>query len=839
MATNKEGTLQINRFFGINITEDSPINNPGLFFNSQNMYPVEEGELRNVGGVTARLAASPQLPGVQSIERADYWEHPNGAHGLVGLYKLDPAIASMPAPSGMVFTIQGAPTTTRNVRTVFVGPGGVENNTNTAAVPFGSGGVSVTLPTNVPDYVFCVHFYVEMTTGPSAGCFIWSGTLSRRNNGATNGFAASIILFEPEASGAVANTIYESQPTRMDVTTSSTAGGKLVGGRRYYLGVTPWMGKAGNIVSFTDASSRQLVVDLPPNHNTILVNFSGLPAQTGDVTPVTYSYIVLFIGISASDMLPVGDFTDGRVRPIPKTSIAFPTNFTISELSCNSNIRSDDAIVTSSGISYNTTPTRPAGFTYGSTVLSRFAFFTPSADQVAHVTGAFLIHQDLFDGIGGTWSALNRVELLPIIDITNYDITAPNILGGLSANQSYLINDTVSQSEFQTTMFTGRLFITNGYNVPWFVSGTVIKPLTKSSTSDNIPITTLCIATRSRLCLGGGSSNYTYDPGFIWVSDDALPWGFGSGSSNDLLIGFNDSSSIIGFGIYSENLSQAGPQSYLVIGKESSIFTWNGSLTSASIQQIDKRIGFASPNCFVNTVFGPIFVGRDNVYTMRTANQIMPVNYDIDSLIKGFTPAQLAGVTTTWHENHVKIGYEVDDPGDTELWYKMQLKDGELQTAFSGAHKMFAYLGQLIMPKFGTETNLRISYDAGTVYQRDMTANAENDGQDQERILVISRLSMGQDHFRKVMTRIYAAVKLVANEDFDFTFEFEDGTTPAVTISGSVLLADGARQLSQFFTEDRILGRIVKLTIENTSPNNLSIFDISMLFDTKRRRRMT
>lgn len=831
MATNKEGTLQINKFDGINITDFGTTVPPSKFLTMQNMAPVQPGELRSLGGVLKLNAAA--IPGVEEIVHADYWEHPSGATGYVAWFKLTAAALAMPAPTGQTFTPTGSPFTSRNIRTVFVGPGGIETFTQTNSVPWLGGPVIATIPTNVPDYVSCIHYFVQNEPGPLVvDTYLWAGTLSRRNGV----FPTSIQLLTFVNSLNTNNGQAFCTPTSFRTSTFNDVNGKLIGGRRYYFGIAPCVGHVASGIAYNDTNGKIMAVDLPPGHNMIRLHFA-LPATTGNGTPGSYDNVAIFMGLNEKDLLPVCEFFDGRVRPVSK-GIATSGLLEIRELPYNSNLCSDD-----SQLSYDDSvhawtyfPEQPAGFTFGMTKLSRIGtlnsdFTTgPFLTSGQELLGTFMYSADLFLNDGG-WLATNRIDLLANVTMHSY-VSAPDPFLNNPQNN----NDTyIATGSYSSQRFIRRLFVANGYNVPWFVSGPVLKPLFKLTGKADIPTAKLITATRENLVIGGGSSNVFYTQGFIYASAAVQPWDFGTGAGNAIFVISNDASDFVGFGIYSENLQVSGPTSYLVIGKENSVAVWNGSITSPTVVQIDKAVGFASPNCFVNTNFGPVFVGRDNIYMMQTANQIIPVGFDVDTLIKGMAPSQLAQVKAVWHEKTVKILYQDIDYGDSELWFELMTSNGQLRSPFSGPHKMKAALGQVVMPKFGAETQLRVSFDALNLYRRDALGTAINDGVFQPRKLVISRLGMGSDHFQKVMTKVYLALQIQADEVFTLTFDFEDGSSQSV-ITGTALLANGARQLRQFFMEDRIMGRIVKITIENNSIYTLSIFDVSLLFDTKRRR---
>lgn len=830
MATTKEGTLQINRFGGIDRTEDGTVNDPSLFYTMQNMYPLESGKLSNLGGVTKLNASA--LAGISEFVHVAPYVSSQGASGILGLYRFTDTI---PNPSGMVFTTQGAATATHNVITSFVGPGARTANTTTNAVQFGASGVQVTLPTNVPDYVSCVHFYGEIVSGGVTGGYIWMGSLCRR--GGT--FPASIILFEPTASGNSTNTQYSATPTEARVQTYNDASGKLLGGRRYYFGIAPWIGVGGTVVRFADTSNKFFVVDMPEGHNAFKVRFISLPATAGNNVASAYTHSVLFLGTEAGDMLPVCDFTDGRIRTIPNSSLTTVYGFTVLELPYNSNLHPSYTQLSRDTVfgKWNYTVEAIAGKYQGYFMLcSSTPYGAPYFSGAG--LGLVMFPSNYVYGLTETISDSNRIEIYPNPTMWNWTIQSSG-LTTLSASPRELPSFFEDSGTVNHALFQNRTFFVNGYNVPFYTNGQCLKPITKANGVASPPVICKNVsAVGNRLVFGGGPSNIFYTEGYIVASASADFMTYSGGSAVQLLTLSPDSGDIIGLGRYSQDLSVDGAISYLVIGKERSILVANLDSSTPYVREISRESGFASDKCFVNTTMGPIFVGRDNVYRMISANQVEPIGFQVDSIIKAMSKSTLATVKALWHEDNVKIGWVDADETDTELWLQLKRNPGGVSLKYSGLHYMKPYVSMAVIPRFGELINYRVSIYGADLYSRDSSSSASNVGTAQDRVLVISRLGMGRDHFRKVMTRLYLALIMEVDETFDITLDFEDGSAQYTT-SSTALIANGPRQFLETLLDERPMGRVVKVTVENSSENLLSILDVSLLFNTKRRRRMT
>lgn len=72
--------------------------------------------------------------------------------------------------------------------------------------------------------------------------------------------------------------------------------------------------------------------------------------------------------------------------------------------------------------------------------------------------------------------------------------------------------------------------------------------------------------------------------------------------------------------------------------------------------------------------------------------------------------------------------------------------------------------------------DLRFSTEVSSINQRDVEGLGTFLGTDIEHFIQITRLGLKADHFRKLLNRIYLAVKIAQNEDFIATIKTEDGT---------------------------------------------------------------
>lgn len=138
-----------------------------------------------------------------------------------------------------------------------------------------------------------------------------------------------------------------------------------------------------------------------------------------------------------------------------------------------------------------------------------------------------------------------------------------------------------------------------------------------------MPIVGNCIAYQNRLILGGGAQNYYYTPGIVYYSEPDFPNNFGT-AGNQISAISEETSAILGFAIYGQNLITSGLNTFLVIGKETSAFLWNGRTGKDElVQQLERSVGFTSTSCVAQTKYGPIYVGYDNVYLVGSQTDVV------------------------------------------------------------------------------------------------------------------------------------------------------------------------------------------------------------------------
>lgn len=922
MAQQKKETLEIQDWRGINRFAKGTVTPPNEFFTMQGMHPVSRGELRTILGCEKLYDASSDpmnptplvLPGVEEIVHVAFLEQTFGEQRLICLYT--PNIDQIPAPvlvAGQLTNLGGGNGESNVLYVTYVGPGGALNRSAILASDYfdiEDNGLRYTLPTGTdapPDYVAEIQFHAEAaTTGADSAVFL--GAVQRRNGA----FAASIDLPSPRLTRVLIgatdtsgtnSTPHETIATQVDkfraIPIDAGPVGKLVGGRTYFFGITPWIFDTGydisthdasvlNEISYTDSALTYFVFTLPAGYNSIRIQMTGMPAT---VHSVTNDKFLLFMGETLEDMCAAefvhADSTgqptiipSGKILPVTRTDLE-AGDVVVCDLPINSSLQSITYRWNTVSGGGGDTPNYSTGDNLGAPEARDYGLFRQSL--IAFELGGDYNLQEqplcttMKTSLYGAWviPVINTLDsgslavdptacwqlLAPVpcrhfafpplgkaedASVYNnrlqpYPFTTPNT--EYSAFYQQFVDPVVGVHDLHSRSYSNRLFVSNGINTPFYTNGISWKPIVRgyvdaTTPAQNIPIAKYVEVAKDQLILGGGTSNKTYTANGFYHSTANDPFDFGGATAQFIGTNSGDFSDIVGFGVYSPDLSNTGPSSFLFVGKKSAVGVWSGD-ASTGFQLLDKVSGLAGPLAFGRTNLGSVFVGRNNVYLLQSGQQAVPFGYEIQDIIQSLTEAQLYATQATFFDNKLRIAYP-DQPGDNrnrEIFLELRLEKGGTQKFYSGPHLLKEFYKQDSINYTEYAPNLPgllVASLAGQLYIKNFTKS--DDGAAIARKLVISRLALQEVHFWKVMTDIYLSREIEADETFTLTLNFEDGSA-AYTATVTSLLASGARKLLQHqIPMVRPRGRIVQITIENTSVNQVSFFDISLLYQALRRR---
>lgn len=878
MATQKESTLNVRNFRGISRYLSSPNEPPNNFHTLQNLWSPSRGELALIPGCEQTLPPD-AIPGVGEIRHLEFLSQFQGAkQGWVAYYK--PNTATLPAPTGMTYTTQGGAAGSYRVATEFVGPGGARSYTRDAAQVFGTSGLQITLPTNVPSFVYCVHFYTEVTAGGVAPIWVWCGSLTRKPSGF---FDASITILTPPNSGANTNTAYESQPTGFQITPQFVGSGELIGGRTYFFGLTPWMYSADQGVCGKDSNGNVFAFTLPEGNDSFIISFAGIPATAGDVAPTAYTHNVLFLGETPEDMLPVHTGLNGISLPIAKT-------------------------VLTSGVAIVTLPANSDKYSLASHRSAGKFNFEAFADRLSStqwrllgdITAASLVESalDTYTGacyINLPWSVATHRELLPNVLMGTLDATKSASITstdfppiGDPAAPKYKLPLTLatdwkiplpgsfpqSVNTMKTRSYENRLICVNGKQTPWYTNGTVIKPMCRDFHTAYTPVTTYIEIYKDRLVLAGGSSNFANTAGLVFFSETGNPRSFTASPPpftpdppdsppawNFLNVNQGNSSAIVGLGLYSASLSTVGQTVFLIVGKESSSYSWNGGATVAdeSLEQIDNQFGWLSPDAFVRTSMGPLVFTTGGLFRV-TANGFEPVNGDINPILISMSALARTFVQAVCVGERVVLRYLDEDTTSptvgtfVELWLDFRREeDQKISLVWTGPHTIDPYSRTTVAPSYGIYTNFRVSYDdsVNKVLRRDVAGvTVQSSGANIPIRIKFHETDLGQSDFNKVLTGIYLKARIQQALALTFVSPIydvnagagiaSDGASQSAVAETINLLFSGAPtthfRLFQKIFSQRYVGSVFQPEITFSVNKDFRLVSMSIIFTMSRRR---
>lgn len=847
MATQRESTLLIKDFRGITRYKSTINEEPNKFRTLQNLWSPARGELAVIPGIT-KVVADGDIPGVAQIIHAGYLPQSFGINetdSQAWVLHYIPTGVTMPSPTGMTYTTQGSNTSTRNVLTEFIGPGGTASGTTATAQQFGSNGLLVTLPTNIPTYVHCIHFYIEIVSGSVSGQVMWAGTAWRRNGF----FASSITLPDAGASGVSANTIYEAQPTGF--TLEASTGGSLLAGTTYYLGITPWatsrtpsVSPARNtkqVVNFRDSGLNFFAITLPPGKSSIIASFTGIPTSAGDSTPVAYARNVVFIGQSPEDMLPVAGTINGTATSLARSS--GDLSVTIRELPVNSNKYAIGSDMTKPSSQYLYTLAAPTGRGFGTwNIFEEREIGNFTADLSAAV-GACSIQIP--------YGVASHRELLPSRQIGSFDVR--NFLSGtIRTTASWLTSQT---EQIRHDYYENRMIFANGFNSPWYTNGVVLKPIVRDYQTAYTPITKYLTIFKDRLILSGGPENFANTDSLVYPSETANPRSFTATPSatpswNFLRANLGDAAKIMGLGVCSDSLVDSGVATFLVIGKTRATYLWNGN-TSDGVQELDNRIGWASPDAFARTNRGSILATRDGMYKVA-AQGLTALPSDVDDILQGLSEARLPYVQLKFVQDRLILGYaDQSSIVDRELWLDFRKeRDNSVSLVWTGPHVMTTYSGQAIAQNYGTLRNYRASFLGNEIFRRDVPQIHTDNTASIPILIEFQELDFQQPDFQKLLTAIAIRAKINRQETVALSIvgldygTLGEGMGIAVageqTISESMVLkyagSDEVNRLFQKFFSRRYRGTIFQPSISLSTNVDFRIVSLSLLYEMERRR---
>jgi hypothetical protein len=724
LATNKDQTFTIKDVMGISRYYSSTNTPPNKFYTLTNVYSPQRGALESINGYEE---ITPSIPNLDQVIDISYLDQSLGEQQWLTHYSV-PTSQTFDAPpaTGWTFTqpTGAGATFSRTVYAQYVYQCGTTRKTDLGAQTFktltGRTYVDITIPTStMPTNLYCINFLMDDEYPATR---IWMGSIMRKNGvfPPTSSAENTIRCYMSATSvSATANnsSFGDVSPTGFTFTPTTVAGGNLDGNRIYYFSICPWLQQQA---SFTNRLNKcamfiggatgggRFAAYLPSGYNALDITFTGAPTSTGPTTPTPVTYYIILAGKTPEEMAPIGNALIHQALPV--TSSGTPTA-RVMDMPYNTNMAMSMATMATSNGDF--AGTAIANRIYGNLFYMETIAYPIISDDRTYRIG-LASHQFPYD-------STTHKEMLPGLQMT---FTADQTFATLTswrasystASSNYNDKGFVygwnmgSSTSVRSAPYADKQLFVNGYSNVYLSNGDLAIPLAGDDIKRIMPITTNISVFKDRLILGCGPVNFSYDKGIVHYSDAAVITNFGTGAGNFLNMNFGDSSELVGFGSFSQDLANVGPSTFLGIGKTNSTYTWNGGTTAADQQLVlvGKALGWLSPDSYALTKDGPVVATPQGLYTLNGTEM-----KELDAGTQ-FIYTSASTIKLIYTEDRVIV------LSGGEYWYDFRNEpDGGLVMVTTGPHSVPSYsdAGAFLSPtgmvnafRYGNDRNYRITW---------------------------------------------------------------------------------------------------------------------------------
>lgn len=198
-------------------------------------------------------------------------------------------------------------------------------------------------------------------------------------------------------------------------------------------------------------------------------------------------------------------------------------------------------------------------------------------------------------------------------------------------------------------------------------------------------------------------------------------------ASSPLRITLNDGDWITALGLLSINTSDQGLENQLLIGRNGSIWVYQGDLGAGRLEQASGKIGIRAWRSIAQTPVGTVFVGienrRLNVYLMREAGEPLAVGGKIQQDLSDVPTGQWNRISGVYHDGFYKccIPAAGGTTNTREWWLDLRAWP---QIHWWGPHTGLAIACYVPWEGANDDGRLTCGDDtAGTLWQREATAS--------------------------------------------------------------------------------------------------------------------
>lgn len=237
MATDKETTLQIKAFKGVNRFKGGPTTDPAQFYTLQNLYSPTRDTLESIPGVSDQSGSG--IPGITSIKSVEFYENNLGYERLLVWGEHDDISAAPAITSGNFSVVSGVPGGARTFMCTFIGLGGESRASNSVSVNVDDTQFRFTPPTPPTGACGCNLYIINGAQNILIGCcWFANGATSLPYIEIDNTVNTSASLFPVTLNSA---NVYELRHMGVAISSASTDTDALMKSRTYYVGVAGYL----------------------------------------------------------------------------------------------------------------------------------------------------------------------------------------------------------------------------------------------------------------------------------------------------------------------------------------------------------------------------------------------------------------------------------------------------------------------------------------------------------------------------------------------------------------------------------------------------------------------
>jgi hypothetical protein len=357
----------------------------------------------------------------------------------------------------------------------------------------------------------------------------------------------------------------------------------------------------------------------------------------------------------------------------------------------------------------------------------------------------------------------------------------------------------------------------------------------------------------------GGGSQFSESFNKVFFSNALNPYNFsqtGSGADLAFIVISQTPEAVSNVGIYSFGTGVDGPRSQLLITKKNSLWALTDLPTDFTSQtfmtSLSARVGSVGAT-IVNTPIGTLFASKENVYIVDSNGEPVPIGDGIESILR---ESYMENAWACFHKNHYKLSFasSEDSGNDLELWLDIRkTKALKGRPVWYGPHigRELTYSNNEYLVD---DSDDRVISDITEkrLYFTDTEDIPSDFGAAVKAKIVTKEYKLEPAQMaNKLMTRFYWKLKVMRPTSLTDTTTIDAGAQEETQVlevappdqatwdqsSFVMTIFDSAwHALYPYFYQNRLVGRTVQKTLEHDAIDNVSISGLALLYKVETRR---